>query len=58
MELDVNSRKDELTIAVKGLADIIRQLVSVYAQQQAQIASLTKQVEELKKSEVAEAVSD
>jgi hypothetical protein len=44
MRIDhVNSKKDELTIAVK-------QLVSVYAKQQAQIAKLAKKVEELEKA--------
>ena len=42
----VNSKKDELTIAVKALADTARQLVSVYANQQAQIAKLAKRVQE------------
>ncbi|MDD2894135.1 MAG: hypothetical protein PHF20_09440 [Halothiobacillaceae bacterium] len=46
----VNSKKDELTIAVKGLADTAKQLVSVYAQQQAQLAKLAKRVEELEKA--------
>lgn len=51
MRIDqVNSKKDELTIAVKGLADTAKQLVSVYAQQQAQLAKLTKRVEELEKA--------
>lgn len=51
MRIDhVNSKKDELTIAVKGLADTAKQLVSVYAQQQAQLAKLAKRVEELEKS--------
>jgi hypothetical protein len=45
----VNSKKDELTIAVKALADTAKQLVSVYAKQQAQITKLAKQVEELEK---------
>jgi len=48
MRIDhVNSKKDELTIAVKALADTAKQLVSVYAKQQAQIAKLAKIVEEL-----------
>ncbi len=48
MRIDqVNSKKDELTIAVKGLADTAKQLVSVYAKQQAQITKLAKRVEEL-----------
>ncbi len=46
----VNSRKDELTIAVKSLADTARQLVSVYAKQQAQIATLAKRVGELEQT--------
>jgi len=50
MRIDhVNSKKDELTIAVKGLADTAKQLVSVYAQQQAQIEKLAKKVAELEK---------
>ena len=50
MRIDhVNSKKDELTIAVKALADTAKQLVRVYAQQQAQIVKLAKQVEEMKK---------
>ncbi|MDD2701208.1 MAG: hypothetical protein PHH36_08205 [Sideroxydans sp.] len=51
MRIDhVNTKKDELTIAVKGLADTAKQLVSTYAKQQAQIAILVKRVEELEKS--------
>ncbi len=51
MRIDhVNSQKDELTIAVKALADTAKQLVSVYAKQQAQIAKLAKKVEELEKA--------
>ncbi|NOT20820.1 MAG: hypothetical protein HOP24_11240 [Sideroxydans sp.] len=51
MRIDqVNSKKDELTIAVKSLADTAKQLVSVYAKQQAQIAKLAKKVAELEKS--------
>jgi len=50
MRIDqVNSKKDELTIAVKSLADTARQLVSVYAKQQAQITQLSKKVVELEK---------
>ncbi len=47
----VNSKKDELTIAVKALADTAKQLVSVYGKQQGQIAQLLKRVEELEKAE-------
>lgn len=51
MRIDhVNSKKDELTIAVKALADTAKQLVSVYAKQQAQIAKLEKRVEDLEKT--------
>ena len=51
MRIDhVNAKKDELTIAVKSLADTAKQLVSVYAKQQAQIAKLAKRVEELEKT--------
>lgn len=51
MRIDhVNSKKDELTIAVKALADTAKQLVSVYAKQQAQITKLAKKVEELEKA--------
>lgn len=50
MQIDnVNSKKDDLTIAVKGLADTTKQLVRVYAQQQDHIAKLTKRLEELEK---------
>ena len=50
MQIDnVNSKKDDLTIAVKGLADTAKQLVRVYAQQQDQIAKLAKRVDELEK---------
>ena len=51
MRIDhANSKKDELTIAVKALADTARQLVRVYAGQQTQIAKLAKRVEELEKA--------
>jgi len=51
MRIDhVNSKKDELTIAVKALADTAKQLVSVYASQQAQIAKLAKRVGELEQA--------
>lgn len=50
MRIDhVNSKKDELTIAVKALADTAKQLVGVYAKQQAQISKLAKRVVELEK---------
>ncbi len=50
MQIDaVNARKDDLTIAVKGLADTAKQLTRAYAQQQQAIAKLAKRVEELEK---------
>ncbi|MEW5756032.1 MAG: hypothetical protein AB1810_06980 [Pseudomonadota bacterium] len=50
MQIDnVNSKKDELTIAVKGLADTAKQLVRAYAQQQAQIAKLAERLGEVEK---------
>ena len=48
MQVDnVNTKKDELTIAIKGLADTAKQLVRAYAQQAAAIQKLTKRVKEL-----------
>jgi len=52
MRIDhVNAQKDELTTAVKALADTAKQLVSVYAKQQTQIARLAKRLQELEKAE-------
>ncbi len=51
MRIDhVNAQKDELTTAVKALADTAKQLVGVYAKQQTQIARLDKRVQELEKA--------
>lgn len=48
MQIDaVNSKKDELTIAVKNLADTSKQLVRAYAGQAAAIQKLQKRVKEL-----------
>lgn len=48
MQIDtVNARKDELTIAVKGLADTAKQLVRAYSQQAMAIEKLAKRVKEL-----------
>jgi len=50
MQIDnVNARKDDLTIAIKGLADTTKQLVRAYAQQQAAIEKLGKRVMKLEK---------
>lgn len=51
MQIDhVNSKKDELTIAIKALADTAKQFVNVYANQQAHIVTLAKRVEEMEKA--------
>ena len=53
MQIDnINSKKDDLTVAVKGLADTAKQLVRVYAQQQEHIAKLAQRVEELEKEKI------
>lgn len=51
MRIDhVNSKKDELTIAVKTLADTAKQLVSAYASQQTQIVKLARRLDEMEKA--------
>jgi cell division protein FtsB len=48
MQIDaVNAKKDDLTIAVKGLADTAKQLVRAYAQQAAVIEKLARRVKDL-----------
>lgn len=48
MQIDaVNAKKDELTIAVKGLADTTKQLVRAYAEQAAVIEKLVKRLKAL-----------
>jgi hypothetical protein len=48
MQIDaINTKKDELTIATKALADTARQLVRAYAQQAEMIQKLTERVREL-----------
>ena len=55
MQIDnVNAKKDDLTIAVKGLADTAKQLVRAYAQQQQVIARLVKRVKELEEKPKAD----
>ncbi len=52
MQIDsVNAKKDELTIAVKGLADTAKQLVRAYAQQAAVIQKLQRKIKELEEDE-------
>ena len=53
MQIDnVNAKKDDLTIAVKGLADTAKQLVRAYAQQQQVIAKLAERVKKLEAREM------
>lgn len=48
MQIDnINAKKDDLTIAIKGLTDTSRQLVRAYAQQQQVIAKLAERVKKL-----------
>lgn len=48
MQIDaINARKDDLTIAIKGLTDTTRQLVRAYAQQAGVIQAMRKKIEEL-----------
>ena len=48
MQIDaVNGKKDDLTIAIKGMTDTARQLVRAYAQQAGVIQAMRKKLEEL-----------
>ncbi len=48
MQIDlVNARKDDLTIAIKGLSDLTRQLVRAYGENTQTIGELQAQVEKL-----------
>lgn len=48
MQIDaINARKDDLTIAIKGLTDTTRQLVRAYAQQAGVIQAMRKKIKEL-----------
>ncbi len=48
MQIDnINAKKDDLTIAIKGLTDTSKQLVRAYAQQQQVIAKLAERVKKL-----------
>lgn len=46
----VNTRKDELTIAIKGLSDITQQLARSYAQQLLAIEGLNRRIKELEEA--------
>ncbi len=48
MQIDaINTRKDDLTVALKGLTDTTRQLVRAYAQQAGVIQGMAKKLKEL-----------
>lgn len=48
MQIDnINAKKDDLTIAIKGLTDTSKQLVRAYAQQQQVIAKLAERLKKL-----------
>lgn len=48
MQIDaINTRKDDLTVALKGLTDTTRQLVRAYAQQASVIQGMAKKIKEL-----------
>ena len=50
MQVDaVNAKKDELTIAIKGLANLAKQLVRAYAQNNQTIKKLQMRVQALEK---------
>ncbi len=50
MQVDtVNAKKDELTIAIKGLADLAKQLVRAYAQNAQAIKKLQMRIQVLEK---------
>jgi len=54
MQIDqINARKDDLTIAVKGLADTAKQLVRAYAQQQQVIMKLAERMKKLEEKDKA-----
>jgi hypothetical protein len=48
MQIDaINAKKDELTIAIKGMTDLARQLVRVYAEQVQTIQTLGERMKKL-----------
>ena len=51
MQIDlVNVRKDDLTIAIKGLSDLMRQLVRAYGENTQTIEQLQSQVKKMERS--------
>jgi len=51
----VNARKDELTIAIKGLSDMTRQLATAYAQQMLAIEQHTRRLKVLEEAMATQA---
>lgn len=49
----VTAKKDELTIAIKGLSDVTQQLAHAYAEQMKAIEKLVRRVKALEAAEVA-----
>ena len=55
MQIDlVNARKDDLTIAIKGLSDLTRQLVRAYGENTQMIEQLQSTVKKMESSESSE----
>lgn len=51
MQVDaVNSKKDDLTIAIKGLTDLTKQLTRAYAEHSKTIQKLAERVKELEET--------
>lgn len=46
----INAKKDELTIAIKGLTDLTQQLLQAYAEQVQMIQQLTKRMQSMEKT--------
>lgn len=53
----VNAKKDELTIAIKGLSDVTQQLAHAYAEQMKAIEKLVRRVKALEAAEVARSLN-
>lgn len=51
----VNAKKDELTIAIKGLSDVTQQLAHAYGEQMKAIEKLVKRVKALEAAGAADA---
>ena len=56
MQIDaVNTKKDELTIAVKGLTDTSKQLVRAYAEHAKAIQKLQQRISQLEEKDKSQA---